>query len=289
MEIVLIIVAVAVGAFLFSKGASSLVAPAPATGAAQAASVPTLSLAALQQEIVALTPKSVDPLAPKPVAVVAPNILHAITPALTAKQALDEAKLNDFKLNPAQFAATAWLDRVYHEIENMHTLAWVYQTNTYVYNDSGTSSAPPLQLVGQGSNMALSVTGNIAAKVGSSVTSAIPFIGTAVNGIIGIFGAIAAHHKAAVGRDLAAYDGGNSAAENYMAIIKSAVASGQATPQEAIHALDSMYADFLTFTAPARNNSPWCNSVCEAKVVLNATVIYWKAYYTQIIASGVRV
>ncbi len=292
MEIIIIIVAVAVGGLMLVHAGTASPTPAqvPATGRETAvAAAPALTLAALEAQIAALTPKPVDPLAPKPVAVKPPNILGNIVPALTPIQALAEAKLNDFNLNPAQFAAAPWLDRVYHEIENMHTLAWVYQTNTYVYNDSGTSSAPPLGLIGQGSNMALSVTGNVAAKVGSSVASAIPFIGAAVNGIVGIFGAISAHHKAAVGRDLNAYDGGNSAAENYMAIIKSAVYNGQATPQEAIHALDSMYADFLAFTAPARNNHPWANSVAEAKVVLNATVIYWKAYYTQIIASGVRV
>jgi hypothetical protein len=47
-----------------------------------------------------------------------------------------------------------------------------------------------------------------------------------------------------------------------------------------------MYKDFLTFTVGARNNQPYCNSVCEAKVQLNALVIYWKAYYNQIVVGG---
>jgi hypothetical protein len=247
----------------------------------------------LQNEIAAITPKPVDPLAAKVAPAPVKNILPVNVPfPLTPAEALAEAKQSESNLNPRDFTNSVWLARVYGEIVSMHTLAWNPVTGSFQWSGTYQPSGD-LRLVGQASNLALSVTSDIAgnlAKAGSqvagSLSSAIPFIGTAINGIVGLFSAISAHHTAAVQRDATAYNVGLTTCENYLKIISDAIKSGQSTPDEGINALDSMYKDFLTYSAPARNNQPYCNSVCEAKVQLNALVIYWKAYYNALIAAG---
>ena len=291
MEILVILGAAGIGYLLLKKQSpmQSAVAPvAPTTTAT--ASAPTsdatlqAELKALQAEVAVLA-KPPDPLAPKAPPIPIKSVLPNIAPPLTAEEALAEAKQSESNLNPRDFANSTWLNRVYGEIENMHTLAWVPGTGQFQWSGSF-QPGQDLRLIGQGSQMALSVAGDVAIRTGSSIASAIPFIGTAVSGIVGIFSAISAHHAAAVQRDATAYNVGLSTCENYMKIIKDAVESGQSTPDEGINALDSMYQDFLTYSAPARNNHPYCNSVCEAKVVLNACVIYWKAYYSALISGG---
>jgi hypothetical protein len=283
MEILIIVGAVLIGYIAFKASPGLLQNVRPAQPSNASGSTP-LDLQTIENQIQALTPKPVDPLAPKGPAPVPVNIYANIKPTLSAVEAFNEAKQSEANLNPRDFANADYLNTVYKQIEAMHTIAWRPATGGYLWSGNYQPSGD-LRLVGQGSQLALSVAGQIATKVGSSVASAIPFIGTAVSGIVGLFSAISAHHAAAVQRDSNAYNTGLSTAENYLAIIHDAVGSGQSTPEEGINALDSMYSDFLRFTAPARNNKPYCNSVCEAKIQLNAVVIYWKAFYTQVILS----
>lgn len=283
-----------IGLYLYSKAQPATAAPIPPVSPVPASTpVPTVTpdstnvqseISALQSEVAQLT-KPVDPLAPKVAPPPPKNILPNIAPPIAPDEALNEAKQGESNLNPRDFANSTWLSRVYGEIVSMHTLAWNPATGSFEWSGAYQRSAS-LQLVGQGSQLALSVASDVARNVGSSVASAIPFIGTAVSTIVGLFGAIQAHHAQAVQRDSNAYNQGLDACENYLEIIHNAIMSGQSTPDEGINALDSMYSDFLTFTAPARNNNPYCNSVCEAKVQLNALVIYWKAYYGAIITAG---
>lgn len=304
MEIVIILAAAGIGAYLYSKSkavAASVSAPlstptvstvntaSPATAPAYIPPAPQdtavqQELSTLEQEIANLT-KPADPLKPKTPPAPVVSVLPSINPTTTAQEALTEAMQAETNLNPRDWDS-AHQARYVGEILNWHTLAWNPATKSFDNWSGGFQPGPNLQLVGQGSEMALSVAGTVATKVGSSIASAIPFVGAVVGGIVGLFGAISAHHKAAVQRDTSAYNQGLAAVENYLQIIHDAVFGGQSTPDEGINALDSMYSDFLTFTAPARNNHPYCNSVCEAKVIVNATVIYWKAYFTQLTVAG---
>lgn len=292
-----IVIILGIGAVVYFIGKKSAVAPGPFSSgavqqavqqAAQSASVvnPNLSISDLEAQIIKLTPKPVDPLAPKPAPAPIVRTIPVIVAAYTPQEAVAEAKLSETHLNPRDFANTSWLNRLYGEILAMHTLAWNPVTRTFDQWSGNYQPGPNLALIGAGTSLALTATTDVARSVGSSIASSIPFIGSAVSGIVGLFGIISAHHKAAVQRDSNAFNQGLTAAENYLQIIGNAVITGQSTPDEGIAALDSMYADFLTFTAPARNNKPYCNSVCEAKVQLNALVLYWKAYYTQIVLTG---
>jgi hypothetical protein len=268
----------------------AVIAPATIAPITVAAPSPDYQLVSviqnLQNEIAAITPKPVDPLAPKVTPPPVNNVLPVnVSFPLSPTEALAEAKQSESNLNPRDFANQTWLSRIYGEITSMHTLAWNPAANSFEWSGAY-QPGPNLAVIGDASHLALSVTSNIAQSVGSSVAGAIPFIGSAINGIIGLFGAISAHHKAAVQRDATAYNVGLTSCENYLQIISNAIKSGQSTPDEGILALDSMYSDFLTYSAPARNNQPYCNSVCEAKVQLNALVIYWKAYYNALVIAG---
>ena len=291
MPILIIVGGVIVAALLLKKSTSAPVLNPP-TAQVSAQGQP-VTLQTLQAEIAALTPKPIDPLAPKLLARPIVSTLETITPPISAEDALIEAKAKEANLNPRDFSSGSTLKtaptqlekNILAQIRNMHSAAWDYKTNSFYWNGSFQPNNN-LQIVGQGTSMALSVTGEIATKVGSSIAGAIPFIGTAINGIVGIFSIISAHHKAAVQRDATAWNTGLSAVENYLQIIKNAVESGQSSLEEGIQALDSMYADFLKETAPARNNQPYANSVTEAKISTNALVIYWDAYYNALIIRG---
>lgn len=285
MELV-IIIAVVAGIYFFSRASGSIPVQAAPTSSSSSPDALQQQISILQNEVATLT-KPPDPLAPKTAAPVV-NVLPTIPPPMAPSAAIDEAWRAETNRNPNTNPGTAWYTRVSAEIPAMHTLAWNPATGQMEWSGSYQPNND-LQLVGTGSNLALSATSQITQAIGggaSAVASAIPFIGAAVSGIVGLFGAISAHHRAAVQRDSNAYNDGLSSAENYLKIIHDAVESGQSTPDEGINALDSLYSSFLTFTAPARNNNPYCNSVCEAKVQLNALVIYWKAYYNAIIIAG---
>jgi hypothetical protein len=150
-----------------------------------------------------------------------------------------------------------------------------------------------MTLVSTAAGLALGVTGLVAAHavaagatgLATGVSAAIPFIGIGIAGIVGIFGVIHAHHAAAVAQEQGIFYSINPAAFDYLRVIRGAVASGQASPQEAIHALDSLLADYKTQAAPSVKHNP-CNANCEGVFRINAIVIYWKSYYTDMISQG---
>jgi hypothetical protein len=263
-----------------------------------------LDLATLQKEILALIPKPVDPLAPKTSAASLPanldlatlQVMPSITSIMPAGQDwtdLQEAKARESNLNPRDFDA-AHHARYTGEIKAGHTLAWNPTTQSFDNWEGGYQPGNALQLVGQGSQLALQTTSAVASNlaaggsaIAGSIGAAIPFVGIAVSGLVGLFSAISRHHAQAVQAENTAYNNSLVTVENYMAIIKNAVLTGQSTPDEGINALDSMYKDFLAATpAPLRNNSPYCNGLCEAKIVVNAMVEYWKDYFNRLIIAG---
>lgn len=150
-----------------------------------------------------------------------------------------------------------------------------------------------MTLVSTSAGLALGVTGLVAAHavaagatgLATGVSAAIPFIGIGIAGIVGIFGVIHAHHAAAVAQEQGIFYSINPAAFDYLRVIRGAVASGQASPQEAIHALDSLLADYKAQAAPSVKHNP-CNANCEGVFRINAIVIYWKSYYTDMISQG---
>lgn len=280
------------GVAIMSPRASNVAPTSP-----RASAQPTLQ--SLETQIQALTPRPIDPLAPKvaPVAVAGQYAapIWNFTPSHSAQDALIEAKATETNLNPKDFSVGQTLKsnptqlekNMLNQIWSMHSAAWDYRTGFVPdwYNAQHPKSND-LALVGAGTGMGLAVAGNITKAVGSSISQAIPFIGTAISTIIGIFGIISAHHNAALQRDATAWNVSTHSVENYLNIIRDAVNNGQSTPEEGINALDSMYADFLAYTAPARNNHPYANSVTEVKISTQALVIYWKAAYNELVIRG---
>lgn len=227
-------------------------------------------------------------------------------PHLTAKEALAEAMQiegNDYDPRDlAQILSPAALE----QIVNMVTYYTTPQQAQLIGKDPLSSARPVPQqpggkmtLVTTGAGLALgvatlavghavSVAGGAAAVSGTALgaaSSAIPFIGIGIAGIVGIYSIIHAHHQAAVQQEQQIYYSANPAAFDYFRVIRVAVATGQSSPQEGIHALDSLQADYEKTVAPSVKHNP-CNANCEGLTRVRAIVIYWKAYYNDMIIQG---
>jgi hypothetical protein len=146
--------------------------------------------------------------------------------------------------------------------------------------------APPLQLFRQGATIALSVgtaavgiavaAGAIAAATGAIIGAVTLGIGA----IIGLFPMIFAHHAAAIAREQKIICASVPAANNYLSIIDQALASGAASPQQAIQALQSLLSDFRSTVAPImKNDSSHCNAACVWVKELTAIVAYKSSVY----------
>lgn len=278
MEILLVIGVVGLGALLLkgksatpsaaTQGPSMAVSPAKATTptALSAPLIPAAAPAASPAPSLTVSPVKIQTSAP-------------VVPPMTAQQAFDEAKSHEYNLDPRDFNNPKWVSDRIADIENMHTMVWF--NGQFNYANGWQPQSNDLQLVGTGSGMALAGAGALAGAhvISGIAATAIPFVGIAVSGIIGLFSIIHAHHAAAVKQEQSIYNTANAAAENYFKIIQQAVASRQATPLEAAQAMDSCFEQFKQAAAPSYGHSPYLNAMGESQLTLDAVRIYWKAYY----------
>lgn len=145
-----------------------------------------------------------------------------------------------------------------------------------------TSSVNKLQLVQAGTGFAL--TG--ATLIGTLASVAwIPIVGPIIAAIVGLFEMIFAHHAKAVAAEQSTLCAAVPAANNYLDIIQSAVASGTVTPQAGIAALDSLVADFQSAVGSImqRNATKDCNAACCMFSNLQAVAMWLKAQYQAMI------
>jgi hypothetical protein len=155
---------------------------------------------------------------------------------------------------------------------------------------AATGVSSTLKLASTASGMAL--TGlNIANAAG---VVAAPFtlgVSIAIDSIIGIFGVIFGHHAAAVKKEQSVLCAAVPAANNYLQIIDQAVQSGNATPQDGIHALDSLLSDFESQVASIRHGSDptssgECNAACVMQSELHAIVLLKQSEYQDLIMTS---
>lgn len=140
----------------------------------------------------------------------------------------------------------------------------------------------PLQLVGQAAGAA-GVGGGTLALVPAIATS-VPLLGPiigAVAGIIGLFSQIFAHHAQAVAKEQNVLCAAVPAAANYLQIIETAVGNGQATPAEAIQALNSLLNDFTAKVQPIIKMGSQCNAACWKVLELDVAVRSATEIYSQ--------
>jgi hypothetical protein len=210
----------------------------------------------------------------------------AASGAITGVQAYQEAKAAETNLNPKDYQQNPNFSDA--------AVAAVIESGALPGNWSNPGgacagqSAPKLNLFSTVSGLALGTTeagvGILsAAHVGIFASAAAAGIATAaiagVGAIVAIVGMIFAHHAAAVRQEDQIYCAALPAAANAFAVIQQGVQSGQITPDQASAALDALLANFQQAIAPSYGHHPFCNALCEQKLVLDAYVRYWKGQY----------
>jgi hypothetical protein len=141
---------------------------------------------------------------------------------------------------------------------------------------SGTG-AQALQLVSSGSGLALSTSIQAGLITAGPATMGITI---AIAGITALFSTIFNHHAQAVAKEQRVLCASGPAANNYLQIIRQAVQSGAATPQQGIQALQSLLRDYTSTVAPIiKNDSSHCNAACVELKELTAIVAYESSVY----------
>jgi hypothetical protein len=143
---------------------------------------------------------------------------------------------------------------------------------------AGSSGPNNLQLVQTSSGLALTGVsiGLVAAGTVTAATLA-PFT-MGISAIIGLFPLIFGHHAQAVKKEQSVLCSAVPAANNYLQIIDQAVQSGNATPAQAIAALNSLYSDFGSQVSSIRQgtdpgSSGTCNAACVEQAKLHAIIV----------------
>lgn len=136
------------------------------------------------------------------------------------------------------------------------------------------SGSNTVKLVQTGAGLALT-----GASIGLTAAGAITAAALApwtlgISALIGIFPMIFQHHAQAVALENRTICAAVPAANNALDVIIQAVASGAATPQQAIAALQSVESDFGSQVAPIlKSSSSKCNAACVWKLELHAAVL----------------
>lgn len=170
------------------------------------------------------------------------------------------------------------------ELLNNGAPAYVPGTASCAAAGGGSSSgANDLKLAGSAGSLSLqaaTTTGLIAA--GPATLG----ISIAIAGIVGLFGTILNHHAQAVQKEQSTLCSAVPAANNYLTIIDQALQSGQATPAEAIQALDSLESDFESAVSSIRKmGGGSCNAACVMTLELRGVVAYRTALYQELAAT----
>jgi hypothetical protein len=240
------------------------------------------------------------PPAPQPVSARAPALLPAAAATLSPAQAYEQAKAAETNLDPRDYQSNPnFSDAAVSAVILSGMLPGDWS------NPGGACTgqqAPNLNLFKTASGLALGTTQaglGVLASTGvvipglttdSSAAAAASASGVAISGIataaiagvgviIGIVALIFAHHAAAVRQEDQIYCAALPAASNAFEVIQTGVQDGTLTPAQGSAALDALLANFEHAIAPSYGHSPFCNALCEQKIMLDAYVRYWKSQY----------
>lgn len=161
----------------------------------------------------------------------------------------------------------------------------IYVPGTADCRASGVSGgAQDLQLAGKVGGLALTAASVPWAGAGTALIAAPATLGIsiAIAGIVGIFSTIFQHHAQAVAKEQSTLCTAVPAANNYLNVIDQAVASGTATPQQGLQALDSLSSDFKSAVSGIYKS---CNAACVMQMCLDAAIATQRARYTALAAA----
>jgi hypothetical protein len=130
-------------------------------------------------------------------------------------------------------------------------------------------------------NVALNTIIGTAGMVAPFTGPAAPFVALGA-GLVGLFSGLLNHHKLAVKKEQSILCSAVPAANNYLQLISQAVQSGQSSPQDAIHALDSLLSDFRSNVGSIAHQ---CNAACVMTLELQAIVLELQSQYQDLIAA----
>ena len=216
------------------------------------------------------------PAEPLPRAASVPVNLGAITADQAAQQAMPKSSIR---------STAGFTPAVYNDIVQAAEGGQIVGLDSC--SSSGSSTMNDLKLVQQGTSLALTGTtiGLSAAGVASAAALA-PFT-LGISAIIGLLPMIFSHHAQAVAKERQVECALVPAANNYLNIIRQAVQSGQATPQQAIDALNSLLRDFQSQIASiTKNTASSCNAGCVWSKELQAIVAYQISQYQDMAAAA---
>jgi hypothetical protein len=136
-----------------------------------------------------------------------------------------------------------------------------------------------------------STVGGLALKFAPQAFAAGPIVGgivLAIGAIGEVFGAIFGHHAAAIKREQSILCAAVPAANQSLQIIDEAVQNGQASPQDAIAALDNVVTGFRQAVASIiKGSDPTsggeCNAACENLSELRAFVLVKQSLYQDLV------
>lgn len=137
----------------------------------------------------------------------------------------------------------------------------------------GSSTSNTVKLIQTAGGLALTGVSVGAAAAGVASAALAPWT-LGISALIGIFPMIFQHHAQAVALENRTICASVPAANNALDVIMSAVASGAATPQQAISALHSVESDFGSQVSKIeKNSSSACNAACVWRLMLRAAVV----------------
>jgi hypothetical protein len=145
---------------------------------------------------------------------------------------------------------------------------------------TGQSGSNNLKLIQTGSSLALTGLQVGLTTAGVITGAALAPFTAGISALIGLFPLIFGHHAAAVKKEQSVLCAAVPAANNYLQIIAQAVQGGQAAPQTAMAALDSLVSDFQSQVSSIRND---CNAACVMTYELQAIVAVMKSQYQDLI------
>jgi hypothetical protein len=195
--------------------------------------------------------------------------------AISGAQAFEQAKAADSNLNPKDY-----VDNPNFGSAKVGAMIEAFQIPAEWTNPANCgSSAPKLSVVKTAAGIGLATA---AALDPEPISKAVLMIGAAFSSM---FSAIFGHHSRAVARDQAAICTIYPAMANTLQAVHDAVLNGTMTPAQGIAALAPMPGAFVQYAGDAYNHHPWCNALCEAKVMLDAFVRYWIGQFQQMQAT----
>ncbi len=130
-----------------------------------------------------------------------------------------------------------------------------------------------------------STAGGLALKFAGAAGPAAPAV-MAVGALLEVFGAIFAHHAAAVKKEQGTLCAAVPAANQALQVIDEAVTSGAATPQQAISALQAMPGQFQSEVSGIYQD---CNAACVMTDELKAICLVKASQYQDLIAGAAQV